>query len=355
MDFDFGVPSRAHEIFQRLENQGADFLQTLVAAQKSEELFLDYKQITTSPEERTLGNTDRKNLRKALSGFANSEGGVILWGCKTKKIDGVEVLEMPDGYPDVARFVSLLEDAVSGCTVPPVPGVRSISFSLSADGTKGIAATLVPASLIAPHQTTDDSRAYHMRAGSSFPHVPHGVLAGMFGRRPSPKIALNFRAVSCWMNRSDPNDRLSLTFELELANISGVTARNAYISWHAKELYSITSSVIPRLAVPSSSWHVEKADARNGSVISEEVKRLAPYSRSRVVKLELDLQVEPTEGLEITLYFGCEGSPPGVHQILVSKEKVISQLEKMKNRRGRQYEDSLSNMIIAEHLLNIAV
>lgn len=356
MEFDFGnVPSRAHELFRRLENEGAEFLKTLVAAQKSEELFLDYKQITTSPEERTLGNTDRKNLRKALSGFANSEGGVILWGPKTEKINGVEVLEMPDGHPDVARFVSLLEDAVSGCTVPPVPGVRSIQIPLNEDGTKGIAATLVPASLIAPHQTTDDARAYHMRAGSSFPHVPHGVLAGMFGRRPSPKIALNFRAVSCWMDSVYGDDCLSLSIELELANTASVTARNSYISWDAKELYSLTSRLIPRLTVPGSSWRVETADDRNGSVISEDANRLAPYSRSRVLTLELRLNVEPTEGLAITIYFGCEDAPPNIHQILASEEQVRSSMEELQNRRGRDYEDSLSNKLIAKRLLKMYV
>lgn len=54
--------------------------------QQGEGLFLDYKAITTTTESKALSSSDRANLRKALSGFANAEGGVIIWGMTTTKV-----------------------------------------------------------------------------------------------------------------------------------------------------------------------------------------------------------------------------------------------------------------------------
>ena len=145
MDFEFAnMPSRAHELFHRLEIQGAAYVEALVEAQKSEELFLDYKKISTPVDAKSLNDSDRANLRKALSGFSNSEGGVILWGLETTKSSGVELPKLPEGRENPARFASLVEDAVSGCTVPPVPGVRSMVIPLGDDAAKGLVATLIP-------------------------------------------------------------------------------------------------------------------------------------------------------------------------------------------------------------------
>lgn len=358
MNFEFGsVSSRAHELFRRLETEGAAFVETLVAAQKSEELFLDYKQIATSHDARALHDSDRKNLRKALSGFANSEGGVILWGPKTEKINGVEVLEMPDGHPDVARFVSLLEDAVSGCTVPPVPGVRSIKIPLSKDGKKGVAATLVPASLIAPHQTSDDSRAYHMRAGSSFPHVPHGVLAGMFGRRPAPVVSMRLGVQGCQVNGGDLRSQLILDLDFVIFNASSVLARGAYISWQANKLASKNSKI--DVDGPfESQWILNKVDSRNGSTIAAEDCRLAPFSRNLALVLGLNLHLNSSdklaEDIEIDIFFGCESAPPQRQQLSFSREHIRQAIADLEGQHGSGWRWDPKNLAIGRRLVGLA-
>ena len=305
---------------------------TLVAAQKSEELFLDYKQIVTGPDARALHDSDRKNLRKALSGFANSEGGVILWGPKTQKTNGVEVLEMPDGYSDVARFVSLLEDAVSGCTVPPVPGVRSIPIFLNEDCTKGIVATLIPASLTAPHQTTDDSRAYYMRAGSSFQHVPHGVLAGMFGQKPTAVLSIHHSVKECrYLEPYKDSTRVHVRFDLSLSNLSSVVANDAYISWNAKELGNQYSELV-RVSMGDELWKSTQPTLKKGSMLAVEGHRLAPYSAYSVLELELGIFGEITEGIDVDIYYGCAGSPPYYYRHCITKSKLeeyVSELKKI--------------------------
>ena len=291
---------------------------------------MDYKRISTPLDAKSLQDSDRTNLRKALSGFANSEGGVILWGLETGKNNGVEAPKLPDGYADAARFVSLLEDAVSGCTVPPVPGVRSIRIPLGSDGAKGLVATLIPSSLIAPHQTTDDSRAYYMRAGSSFQRVPHGVLAGMFGRRPCPALAISQKVTECSSFRNENGyPSVYVKFRLELTNSSSVVARDAYVSWRARELGMQYSEISANTNVKAL-WHVNEADMRCGTLLAHEGHRIAPYSRYTVSDMEIVIYGDPTEGLDIDLFFGCEGTPSNHCRYYLSKEDLHAVMTRLR-------------------------
>src|SRR6266478_6252865 len=184
------TPSRAFDLFERLEHEGETFVDELIDTRKAEEYFLDFKRSADSGEGSKLHQDDRKNLAKALSGFANSEGGVVIWGVdcsRDPKLGDVAKMKVPIKAP--TRFASLLEAAVSGCTVPSVQGCRSIPIG----GNPGLVATLIPRSTHAPHQLVGEGK-YLIRAGSNFEPAPHGVLAGMFGRAPQPVVFANFAA-----------------------------------------------------------------------------------------------------------------------------------------------------------------
>jgi hypothetical protein len=71
---------RAEQLFDRIRNGGAAEIHNMIAAQIVEELFLDYKRSSTTLPSRKLSEEDKKNLAKAVSGFGNSDGGVIVWG-----------------------------------------------------------------------------------------------------------------------------------------------------------------------------------------------------------------------------------------------------------------------------------
>src|SRR5207302_5705397 len=86
------------------------------------------------------------------------------------------------------RFVSRLENASSGCTLPPHPAVRHIPIQVP-NKSDGFAVTFVPASQLVPHRCIVEKEDYLIRAGSNFVPVPHGVLQGMFGRRPTPTLS----------------------------------------------------------------------------------------------------------------------------------------------------------------------
>ncbi len=93
---------RAEDLADRLRADGVSAIDALIDDRASEELFLDFKRSSDEGGGTKLSTTDRKNLAKAISGFGNSEGGVIVWGvdCSARADEG-----------DVARAKVPLQDA----------------------------------------------------------------------------------------------------------------------------------------------------------------------------------------------------------------------------------------------------
>jgi Putative DNA-binding domain len=179
---------RAEDLFLRIKHAGTAEIDRMIADEVVEELFLDYKRAATVDPFKKLDLSDRKNLAKAIAGFANSEGGVIVWGvdCRQNPPRGdVPTKSVPITNPNA--FKSLLEGSLTGLTLPAHPGVENISFQIKGRS-DGFVVTHIPARLNVPYRTLVDGEDYYIRAGSNFVPTPHAVLAGLFGRAPHPQL-----------------------------------------------------------------------------------------------------------------------------------------------------------------------
>ena len=100
--------NRAGELFERFVSGGEATIDQFIAQKVSEELFIDYKRVTNQDASVLLEQADRENLARAVSGFANSEGGVIIWGvdCRNDpQRSDVPTTKHP--IQNVKRFVEL--------------------------------------------------------------------------------------------------------------------------------------------------------------------------------------------------------------------------------------------------------
>lgn len=96
---------RADQIFHEILSGCETSLRNYIEEQKSEEHFLDFKRSENCGDSPKLQAHDRNNFAKALSGFANSEGGVLVWG--------VDCSRQKDG-PDVAHELFPIKNGSSG-------------------------------------------------------------------------------------------------------------------------------------------------------------------------------------------------------------------------------------------------
>lgn len=296
---------RAQYLFELLSEGGESAIDELIAARKSEELFLDFKRSSDQGQGPTLSDTDRTNLSKAISGFGNSEGGVVIWGvqCKPDK-SGADVASSKYPLADAAAFVSRLESAVSGCTVPAHQGVRSVAIPSQHEATSGYAVTLVPRSNRMPHQAIP-ALHYFIRAGSSFVNTPHAVLSALFGRYPQPVVHYNlFASPARWSNNA-------LVVEVGFAIVS---AGPGIVS----DLFT-TANVVEHPASPckidfvpgdARRWDANIALGFKYSAVSKSDYRIAPEAFAQVFTIRAFLSGTVTQAFRMVGVGGASNSVP---------------------------------------------
>lgn len=166
-----------------------DALNDYVTSQQGEDLLLDFKVANGA----NLNHPDdKKNLAKALSGFANSSGGLIVWGINARKNEqGVDCAVGTQEIEPISLFIARLNELTSRSVAPPVDGVRHKSIVLADD--RGFAVTLVPESDSGPHMAKLGEDRYYKRSGDTFYKMEHFDLEDMFGRRKQPKLSIDAR------------------------------------------------------------------------------------------------------------------------------------------------------------------
>lgn len=200
----------AEEILLQLESAGWPGVLNLVTDERSESLHLDFK-LKRNPELGRFDRDDRQNLSIALSGFANSDGGVIVWGIDARRVEEFDRAVGLRPLKDVRHALSELAQLTSEMVSPLVPRVRHIPILDPEVSNAGVILTVVPVSDRAPHMATaKDLQRYYRRSGSSFRALEHYEIADLFGRRPHPVL----HARSEWQSSSDFGFASGVTYHL---------------------------------------------------------------------------------------------------------------------------------------------
>lgn len=299
---------RAEDIFEKIIKNGEIAINEFILARKSEELFLDFKRSADAGSGRILHQNDRENLAKDISGFGNSEGGVIVWGIDcSKDKDHSDVAHTKYPVQNVKRFVSWLEGVVSGCTVPPHNKVQNHCIVIN-NKDEGFVVTLIPKSDYAPHQVVVSGKyqyRYYIRAGSNCEHTPHAVLAGMFGRRPQPHVFHNFIIGPAELiNEKEIKIQVGFMIRNQGPGIASDLFMNVMvISTPGDNCKILFDPIDPN------NWMGQFAFGRQISVISKPDVRLAPESFIQPFTLDLFLVPPFSKKLTIDGICGCGQSP----------------------------------------------
>ena len=197
--------------FEQLDLDG---LNGFVDRQQEENLFLDFKLVQNAA---FTSADDRKNLAKALSGFANSSGGLIVWGVDARP--NAQRIDCAIGLQEiqpVQLMIARLNELTSRAVDPRVDGVRH--KPIISQGERGFAVTLVPESSAGPHMAKCREDRYYKRSGETFYKMEHFDVADMFGRRKRPQLVLTARV-------SRPRDEIVLSIK----NEGRATAKAPYV------------------------------------------------------------------------------------------------------------------------------
>lgn len=172
-----------------------DWIEKAIERKAEAGLYLDFKQ-KSDRRNPGLNDDDKANLAKAISGFANTDGGVIVWGVKAKADTKDEPDVVVELFPinNLKTFQTRL-NAVSGELVnPPVAGVENRLIPQAPNVDTGYVITVVPQrrdTLVQANSKT--CKGFYIRSGSGFHQLPEPLIAEFYRRKPSPILRLSVR------------------------------------------------------------------------------------------------------------------------------------------------------------------
>lgn len=185
----------ARALFQQFTGEGALKRLKDLKGIGHENYRLDFKTMKTN-KKGNLADSDKKVYAIALSGFANSGGGVIVWGvlCKPAIGAGRDVVQEFFPIEKVADIKYDLHRLEPTMTDPAISGILH-EIIIDPPGSKsGYIATFIPQIDGFPIMAIgEDTHRFYHRTSHSFTHMSHWMLASRFSKMPEPELILDWR------------------------------------------------------------------------------------------------------------------------------------------------------------------
>lgn len=171
------------EIFNNLNPR---VINSEYAVGKEEDLHLEFKTIKPGFNSKD----DKKNFAKLLSAFANSDGGIVIWGITARKnSDGIDCSTGIILIKNLKQVLAKLNEYTGEFVSPIVNRVEHKLIELSSN--EGVIATIIPVSDSGPHMAKAGENRYYKRSGDSTYVMEHFDIEDMFGRRRKPVLELS--------------------------------------------------------------------------------------------------------------------------------------------------------------------
>jgi hypothetical protein len=231
-------------LFQKLISDGAPAVRAL--KDQTEDLDFDCKRKRT-PGNGSFEKEDKQNLGITLSAFANSMGGLLLWGVDARRdmTSGLDVIS--DFYPiaDLKRFESEARTVASEALMPRISNVEIRAIAEPTDSGIGYLAMYVERSDRRPHRCEiKDVKDYYRRSTSSSRMMEHFEIEDAFKRVQVPELEVDWSARE--ILRGPRN--LSAEVQFRLKNSAMQTARFPYFgikNLSSGKLTSLTGGMSP--------------------------------------------------------------------------------------------------------------
>jgi hypothetical protein len=183
------MQSAASQIFETLSSYVA--VENMIESADSEGLHLECK----APTDPRLVREQKAKLAQAISGFANTAGGVIVWGVSTTKHEhsGLDVITQVEPIARIGMFADQVEKAVPTLTTPPILNSSTKVLKRASSDSKGVAVTIIPKAEGDPVQSNLDN-LFYFRSGDEFVIAPYEMIRRLFSATQSPDLHAVFHS-----------------------------------------------------------------------------------------------------------------------------------------------------------------
>ena len=178
-------PSPARQFFNQPVEGGISAIERLVTDRQHETEWLDFKGGENLNDDRI-----KSTWSESLCGFANNQGGVLIWGIDARRDKTTDVDAASDVKPirKVAAHQSRLLQLLPVAVDPPIIGVEIATFARS-DAGDGFVVCFVPESETKPHRAEMlEGKPYMLRIGDSFRNPSPSILRSLFFPGSNPQM-----------------------------------------------------------------------------------------------------------------------------------------------------------------------
>jgi hypothetical protein len=214
------------DLFDQILQEGAEGVNRLITQRQQENVELEFK-TKSNQNNGELTKEDRKNLGTILSAFANSMGGLVIWGVlAAKNSDGIDCATESKPILEIEKFKSEVERALSQAIMPRHEDIR-VAVVTEQDGA-GYLLIQVERSERRPHRCEFGEKQYFKRIGDSSIAMEHYDIEDSFKRITVPKLSAEIELRDGGTTSSKDGAYKTLTIAIWLKNDSLVTARYPY-------------------------------------------------------------------------------------------------------------------------------
>ncbi len=231
------------------ENLTENDIRQLISSKVEESIHLDFKQ------SESLGLSDKKKaeIAKDVSAFANSDGGVIIYGIKEDN-HVADSLSFIDGNEFTKEWI---EQVIQSRIQRKIEDLRIIPVRFDSDIKKSIYVVNIPASPLAPHMTSD--KKFYRRYNFESVQMEEYEIRNLYNRKGKTKLFINdiITSKECEIDNEGENDETAffyLSFQVE--NISETIEKyykllielnftNYTIKWEGLKDSKLNHSVLP--------------------------------------------------------------------------------------------------------------
>jgi hypothetical protein len=286
----------ARTIWEALEAQGWAQIETWVRERAIESVHLEFK-----PGTGMNAAAIEDALSKAASGFANTEGGVLVFGLDARRgADGIDCVQGLRSAPDARALGETLRRLAREAASPPV--VLHVRDVLEGAGPAGAVAVFVPGSDVGPHRAVRGTRKEHYlwRSEAGFSIIPHPILAAMFGRTTPPRLQLRLRRLPA----ANPDDS---QLDVSVANLGRGVARRVLLRLHLSSIGGEQPLKLPNR------WHVRAVErwidqAGHASLYVRALQQDVIYPQDEPMAADIGIPAG-TPPLRLHGRLDCDGAP----------------------------------------------
>jgi hypothetical protein len=264
--------SGSEEVYQGLKSAGYEQVITMAKAgiDAAERLQLDYKVWS--------GKESQETFYKYASAFANTLGGVLVWGINCPQKGDVSIKNL-----DLKQTISMLNSWTHSALDPVLPGIEHAPVDDPSDPDKGLVITHIPESQKKPHQVRSTG-SYYQRTADSTPVLGHGYVLALANYQSVPELVIEIDHI---LTSGNLGDSCAIAY-LRLNNVGHVPAEQiAFICYWEQGvgLKSSFSGPVVRSGLISD-WKIVEGQNYNATIYEmEKVPRLYPGCSEQLVSV----------------------------------------------------------------------